>query len=64
MSSFAFKTYKEIPSSLDTRPIGIRLGDPAKSSNRVRPNAKYAHIKSGIDSGNSANNTVMKTSDD
>jgi hypothetical protein len=30
----------------------------------VRPNSKYNHIKSSIDTGNKPNNTVMKTEKD
>ena len=58
------KTGKEIPSSLDLLPLGYRFGDKAKAQVRVRPNSKYSHIKSSIDTNNKPNNTVMRADKD
>ena len=42
---------KEIPSSLDLRPLGVRLGDPEKAQSMCRPNPKFEHVQSRIDHG-------------
>ena len=42
---------KEIPSSLDLRPLGVRLGDPEKAQAMCRPNPKFMNIQSRIDHG-------------
>lgn len=42
---------KEIPSSLDLLPLGVRYGDSKKAMARCQPNSKFSHIKSSIDHG-------------
>ena len=51
---------KEIPSSLDLRPLGQRYGDKF-TMQKSRPNSKYSTVKSKTDTGIKAPKTVMET---
>ena len=55
------KTYvKEIPSSLDLRPLGQRFGDKLMMQ-KTRPKSKYTNVKSKTDTGIKPPKTVMET---
>ena len=41
----------EIPSSLDLRPLGVRIGNMEKLAAMSKPNPKFAQVTSKIDHG-------------
>ena len=49
---------KEIPSSLDLRPLGIRFGNLEKMQSMSRPNSKFEHIASKVDHGKKEKTTI------
>ena len=53
---------KEIPSSLDLRPLGVRIGNK-QSSGKVKSNGRYDHVKSVVDHGKRESKTVMAAAD-
>lgn len=54
---------KEIPSSLDLLPLGERFGDKNKARQRARPNDKFKHIKSSIDTGKKSLKALLDPKD-
>ena len=51
-------TRKEIPSSLDLLPLGERFGDKNLARKRARPNPRFQHVKSSIDTGKRPKKTM------
>lgn len=62
-STAAGKRHKEIPSSLDLRPLGLRFGNKSMMSGKMKSNGRYDHVKSVVDHGKKESKTVMAAAD-